>query len=88
MPTDEHDPGPDTSPVTKALDASAMTDGNAARPAKKVAKIMVYTHPKVARKIKEIAFTTERKANDVILEALDLYFAKKGLTGIKNVIEN
>ena len=88
MPTEERDPGLDQSPVTETLDASGVTDRNAAKPAKKVAKIMIYTHPKVARKIKELAFTTERKANDVILEALDLYFAKKGLTGIKNVIEN
>ena len=48
---------------------------------------MLYTHPKVARKIKEIAFTDDKKANDVILEAIDLYFAKVGHTSIKHVIE-
>ena len=58
------------------------------KPTKKYAKMMLYTHPKVARKIKEIAFTDDKKANDVILEALDLYFAKVGHTGIKHVIEH
>ena len=88
MPADESDPAASAPPETEANGSSASAGGNAGKPAKRVAKIMVYTHPKVARKIKEIAFTTERKANDVILEALDLYFAKKGLIGIKNVIED
>lgn len=59
-----------------------------ARAAKSVAKIMVYTHPKVARKFKEIAFNEDRKTNDVILEALDLYLTKAGHRGIKYVIEH
>ncbi len=57
------------------------------KPTKKYAKVMLYTHPKVARKLKEIALIEEKKANDVILEALDLYFAQAGHTGIKHVIE-
>ena len=40
---------------------------------------------KGARKFKEIAFTEERKANDVYLEALDLYLAKHGHGGVKAV---
>lgn len=59
----------------------------ASKPTKKYAKVMLYTHPKVARKLKEIALAEEKKANDVILEALDLYFAKAGYTSIKHVIE-
>ena len=43
-----------------------------AKPGKAVAKVMIYMPPKVARKFKEIAFTEDRKANDVYLEALDL----------------
>lgn len=57
------------------------------KPSKKYAKVMLYTHPKVARKLKEIALIEDKKANDVILEALDLYFAKAGHTSIKHVIE-
>lgn len=58
------------------------------KPVSKYAKVMLYTHPKVARKLKEIAFIEQRKANDVLLEAIDLYFAKAGHTGIKHVIEH
>jgi hypothetical protein len=55
------------------------------RPSKAVTKVMVYMPSKVARKFKEIAFTEERKANDVYLEALDLYLAKHGHGGVKAV---
>jgi hypothetical protein len=55
--------------------------------AKGVAKVMVYMPGKVARKFREIAFTEERKANDVYLEALDLYLTKQGHGGIKGVTE-
>ena len=53
--------------------------------AKTVAKVMVYMPTKVARKFKEIAFTEDRKANDVYLEALDLYLQQQGHGGIKGV---
>ena len=42
---------------------------------------------KVARKFREIAFTEDRKANEVYLEALDLYLTKQGHGGIKGVVE-
>ena len=58
----------------------------AAKPARAVAKVMVYTHPKVARKFKELAFLSDRKTNDVILDALDLYLERNGHGGIKGVI--
>jgi hypothetical protein len=50
-------------------------------------KVMVYMPAKVARKFKEIAFTEDRKANDVYLEALDLYLTKQGHGGIKDVVK-
>lgn len=48
---------------------------------------MVYVHPKVARKFKEIGFVENRKANDVYLDALDLYLRQQGHGGINDVIE-
>ncbi|RTL25622.1 MAG: hypothetical protein EKK49_19695 [Rhodocyclaceae bacterium] len=56
-----------------------------AKPAKDVAKVMLYLHPKVARKFKEIAFTEDRKAHDVYLEALDAYLTAQGHGGLKGV---
>jgi hypothetical protein len=56
-----------------------------AKPNKAVAKVMIYMPPKVARKFKEIAFTEDRKANDVYLEALDLYLTQQGHGGLKGV---
>jgi hypothetical protein len=54
---------------------------------KAVTKVMVYMPAKVARKFKEIAFTEDRKANDVYLDALDEYLTKQGHGGIKGVVE-
>src|SRR3954453_11504023 len=56
-----------------------------AKPGRAVAKVMIYMPPKVARKFKEIAFTEDRKANDVYLEALDLYLTQQGHGGLKGV---
>ena len=47
---------------------------------------MVYMPAKVARKFKEMAFTEDRKANDVYLDALDLYLRQQGHGGIKEVV--
>lgn len=58
-----------------------------AKPPKDVAKVMLYLHPKIARKFKEVAFTEDRKAHDVYLEALDLYLTQQGHGGLKGVIE-
>jgi hypothetical protein len=55
------------------------------KPAKAVAKVMVYMPSKVARKFKEIAFIEDRKANDIYLEALDLYLTKQGHGGLDGV---
>jgi len=49
-------------------------------------KVMVYMPPKVARKFKEMAFHEDRKANDVYLDAIDLYLQKQGHGGIKGVV--
>jgi hypothetical protein len=57
------------------------------KPSKGVAKVMVYMPAKVARKFKEMAFTEERKANDVYLDALDLYLRQQGHGGLKAVAE-
>ena len=56
-----------------------------AKPARNVAKVMLYLPPKVARKFKEIAFTEDRKAHDVYLDALDAYLTQQGHGGIKGV---
>ena len=63
----------------------AVEEQHTVKPPKRYAKVMVYCHPKVARKFKEIAFTEDRKANDVYLEALDLYLTKVGHGGIDGV---
>ena len=57
----------------------------AVKASKAVAKVMVYMPAKVARKFKEIAFIEDRKANDVYLEALDLYLTKQGHGGLDGV---
>jgi hypothetical protein len=57
-----------------------------AKPARDVAKVMLYLHPKVARKFKEIAFTEDRKAHDVYLDALDAYLTAQGHGGLTGVI--
>ena len=57
----------------------------AVKPTKAVAKVMVYMPAKVARKFKEIAFIEDRKANDIYLEALDLYLTKQGHGGLDGV---
>ena len=71
------------------LEEPAAPEGDPApqKSAKTVAKVMVYMPAKVARKFKEIAFTEDRKANDVYLEALDLYLQQQGHGGIKGVTE-
>lgn len=51
-----------------------------------VAKVMLYLPPKVARKFKEIAFTEDRKAHDIYLDALDAYLVAQGHGGLKGVI--
>ena len=58
-----------------------------AKPPKDVAKVMLYLDQKVARKFKEVAFTEDRKAHDVYLEALDLYLTQQGHGGLKGVTE-
>jgi hypothetical protein len=70
---------PDT-PAPKAAPAPE-------KPAKAQAKVMLYLHPKVARKFKEMAFVENRKAHDIYLEALDLYLTQQGHGGLKGVIE-
>src|SRR5215213_2154239 len=55
------------------------------KPSKAVAKVMVYMPSKVARKFKEIAFIEDRKANDIYLEALNLYLTQQGHGGLAGV---
>lgn len=79
-------PAVETSPAVPEAPKSEPT----AKPAGKSGdqtRVMLYTHPKVARKFKEIAFIENRKANDVYLEALDQYLTKQGHGGLKGVIE-
>jgi hypothetical protein len=81
-------PAPETPPAAPAEEGSATVVAmHPIRTRKGVAKVMVYMPAKVARKFREIAFTEERKANDVYLEALDLFLTKQGHGGIKGVVE-
>lgn len=65
----------------------ASSPPTSAKPAKDVAKVMLYLPPKVARKFKEIGFVEDRKAHDVYLDALDLYLTQQGHGGLKGVVE-
>lgn len=75
-------PAPAATPIEAAPELGAP-----AKPPKDVAKVMLYLHPKVARKFKEIAFTEDRKAHDVYLDALDAYLVAQGYGGLKGVAE-
>ena len=78
----------DETPPPAPAEASENVHGlRPVRAPKGVAKVMVYMPAKVARRFREIAFTEERKANDVYLEALDLFLTKQGHGGIKGVVE-
>jgi hypothetical protein len=57
------------------------------KPSKALSKVLIYMPAKIARKFKEIAFTEDRKANDVYLNALDLYLKQQGHGGTKGVKE-
>lgn len=69
----------------KAVEAPAEAPPPA-KPARDVSKVMLYLHPRVARKFKEIAFTEDRKAHDVYLDALDAYLRAQGHGGLAGVI--
>lgn len=71
-----------------AFEAEKARPEHPKKPIKSVAKVMLYVHPKVARKMKEIAFTEDRKANDIYLDAVDHYLKHVGHRGIKHVIEH
>lgn len=75
-----------TAPTQAAVPAPAAVTP-AAEKSDEQARVMLYTHPKVARKFKEIAFIENRKANDVYLAALDLYLTQQGHGGLKGVTE-
>jgi hypothetical protein len=80
-------PTSETSTPAPVMPIDTIVPPRSAKPSKGVAKVMVYMPAKVARKFKEIAFTEDRKANDVYLEALDMYLAKNGHGGLKGVTE-
>ncbi|MBA9071805.1 hypothetical protein FHR71_005591 [Methylobacterium sp. RAS18] len=76
------------SPAAAAVpadDALALAPTPKKSSGRDVAKVMLYLPPKVARKFKEIAFTEDRKAHDVYLEAIDTYLVAQGHGGIKGV---
>lgn len=84
VPASVPDQGPAATPApVEALPSPAVS----AKSSKDVAKVMLYLHPKVARKFKEIGFVEDRKAHDVYLDALDLYLTQQGHGGLKGVIE-
>lgn len=77
--------------LAPALDAKVVALPTEATPVARApkaderAKVMLYLHPKVARKFKEMAFVENRKAHDVFLDALDLYLTQQGHGGLKGV---
>ena len=78
---------PKVQPVVVPLPTAEEETRSPAKPTKTVAKVMLYVHPKVARKFKEMAFIEDRKANDVYLDALDSYLIQQGHGGLKSVID-
>lgn len=50
-----------------------------------VARVMLYLHPKVAKKVKEIALHEDCKAHDIYLKALDSYLKAKGFGGLADI---
>jgi hypothetical protein len=50
-----------------------------------VARVMLYLHPKVAKKVKEIALHEDCKAHDIYLKALDSYLKTKGFGGLADI---
>jgi hypothetical protein len=79
--------GPAPKPAAPRLVETDAVVAAPVKPPKGVSKVMLYVHPKVARKFKEIAFTEDRKANDVYLDALDAFLTQQGHGGIKGVTE-
>jgi hypothetical protein len=49
-------------------------------------KVMVYIPPQVQRKFKEIAFTHDKKANDIYVEAINSYLKAHGYGDISSVV--
>ena len=49
------------------------------------ARVGLYLPPRVAKEIKMVAFTHDRKAHDVYLEAVDLVLRKYGRASIKEL---
>ncbi|WP_156312210.1 hypothetical protein [Methylobacterium platani] len=74
-----------TQPAQAAQPEVQKSSAPPSKPAKDIAKVMLYLHPKVARKFKEIAFTEDRKAHDVYLDALDAYLKQQGHGGLESV---
>jgi hypothetical protein len=50
-----------------------------------VARVMLYLHPKVVRKVKEIALHEDCKAHDIYLKALDAYLRERGFGGLTDI---
>lgn len=48
-------------------------------------RVGLYLHPAVAKEIKLVAFTHDRKAHDIYLEAVDLVLKKYGRKSIKEL---
>ena len=80
---------PADTPAAAPAPAGAGTENivtlKPSKSAKATVQVAVYMPAKVARKFKEIAFIEDRKANDIYLEALDLYLIQQGHGGIKGV---
>lgn len=65
--------------------AEVATSAPSARSDKPYSKVMLYVHPRVAKKIKEIALHHDCKANDIYLKAIDRYLEAEGYGGIRDV---
>lgn len=73
---------PAQAPAQVAEPAAEDVPAPAGKPYKRVG---LYLDPTVKREVETIAFTHERKAHDLYLEAIDLLFKKYGRPSIKQL---
>lgn len=66
-------------------DAGFMSATPAARVSATTARVGLYLAPAVAREVKLVAFTHDRKPHDIYLEAVDLVLKKYGRPSIREL---
>jgi hypothetical protein len=71
---------PEAAPAAQVVPLKAVQDDRA-----DVARVMLYLHPKVAKKVKEIALHEDCKAHSIYLAALDEYLRGRGYGGLTDI---